>query len=217
MKQIDFYLDFLSPYAYLAFETLPTALQGLSYQVQYKPVLLGAVLREHGLRGPAEIPAKRAFIYRQVLWLAHQHGVPMDLPAEHPFAPLALLRLALACGTGPQPNRYVCETVFRHVWRGGADANAPERLERLAATLAPRREPAGDGVKAQLRANTTQATAAGVFGVPAWGVDGRVFWGLDALPMLRAFLEDDPWFASDAWDTAPLRPSALDSTLPARG
>ncbi|PZP97829.1 MAG: disulfide bond formation protein DsbA [Variovorax paradoxus] len=210
MKQIDFYLDFVSPYAYLAFETLPVALQGLSYQVQYKPVLLGALLRAHGLRGPAEIPAKRAFIYRQVLWLAHQHGVPMDLPAEHPFPPLPLLRLALACGAGPQPNRYVCETVFRHVWRGGADANAPERLQQLAATLAPPRDPAGEAVKTQLRANTEAATAAGVFGVPALAVDGRAFWGLDALPMLRAYLEGDAWFATSAWDDAPRRPSALD-------
>lgn len=210
MKQIDFYLDFLSPYAYLAFETLPAALQGLSYQVHYKPVLLGAVLRQHGLRGPAEIPAKRAFIYRQVLWLANRHGVPMDMPAEHPFAPLPLLRLALACGSGPQPNRFVCETVFRHVWRGGADANAPARLQALASTLAPVRDPVGEAVKSALRANTEAATAAGVFGVPSLVVDGKVFWGLDALPMLRACLEGDAWFASDAWERAPQRPSALD-------
>jgi 2-hydroxychromene-2-carboxylate isomerase len=210
VKQIDFYLDFLSPYAYLAFETLPVALQGLGYQVQYKPVLLGAVLRQHGLRGPAEIPAKRAFIYRQVLWLATRHGVALDLPAEHPFAPLPLLRLALACGSGPQPNRYVCESVFRHVWRGGADANEPDRLQELAGMLAPQRDPDGEPVKAALRANTEAATAAGVFGVPSLVVDGKVFWGLDALPMLRAYLEGDAWFASPAWDEAPQRPSALD-------
>ncbi|WP_326536327.1 2-hydroxychromene-2-carboxylate isomerase [Pseudorhodoferax sp.] len=210
MKQIDFYLDFQSPYAYLAFEALPLALQGLSYHVHYKPVLLGAVLREHGLRGPAEIPAKRAFIYRQVLWLAQQHGVAMAMPAEHPFAPLPLLRLALACGAGPQPNRQVCETVFRHVWQGGADAVDPVRLQALSTALAPRRDPAGEAVKAALRANTEAATAAGVFGVPAYVLDGRVFWGLDALPMLRACLEGHPWFTSDAWDEAPRRPSALD-------
>ncbi|MFT3718066.1 2-hydroxychromene-2-carboxylate isomerase [Pseudorhodoferax sp.] len=210
MKRIDFYLDFLSPYAYLAFETLPQALDGLSYHVSYKPVLLGALLQAHGLRGPAEIPAKRAFVYRQVLWLAQQHGVPMDLPAEHPFAPLALLRLALACGPGPQPNRHVCETVLRHVWRGGAPADDPQRLQALAAQLAPRRDPAGAEVKAVLRANTDEAVAAGVFGVPSLVVDGRVFWGLDALPMLRACLQDDAWFASGLWESAPERPSALD-------
>ncbi|MET0543670.1 MAG: 2-hydroxychromene-2-carboxylate isomerase, partial [Variovorax sp.] len=38
MKHIDFYLDFISPYAYLAFEQLPKALEGLSYSVACKPV-----------------------------------------------------------------------------------------------------------------------------------------------------------------------------------
>ena len=56
MKHIDFYLDFISPYAYLAFEQLPQALQGLSYSVSYQPVLLGALLQRHGQRGPAEMP-----------------------------------------------------------------------------------------------------------------------------------------------------------------
>ena len=44
MKQITFYLDFISPYAYLAFEELPQALMGLSYCVNYKPVALGVLL-----------------------------------------------------------------------------------------------------------------------------------------------------------------------------
>ena len=39
MKRIDCYLDFVSPYAYLAFEQLPRALQGLGYEVVYRPIL----------------------------------------------------------------------------------------------------------------------------------------------------------------------------------
>ena len=59
MKQIICYLDFISPYSHLAFEKLPEALMGLSYSVVYRPVLLGAMLRHHGLLGPAEVPATR--------------------------------------------------------------------------------------------------------------------------------------------------------------
>jgi len=194
MKHITFYLDFISPYAYLAFEQLPEALMGHSYSVSYKPILLAALLKHHGQLGPAEIAPKRDWTYRQVLWLAHTHGVELQLPASHPFNPLALLRLALACEARGEPNRYVCETIFRHVWRGGLDAADPTRLEALTAQLAPARTVQDPAVKAQLQAHTDEAIALGVFGVPAFAVDGRLFWGFDALPMLRAYLSGDPWF-----------------------
>jgi 2-hydroxychromene-2-carboxylate isomerase len=202
MKRITFYLDFISPYAYLAFEKLPEALQGLSYAVDYRPVLFAGMLKHHGQLGPAEIAPKRDWTYRQVLWLAHTHGVPLDMPASHPFNPLALLRLAVATGRDGLANRYVCENIFRHVWRGGAEAAAPERLQSLVAKLSPARDLAAPDVKAELAANTEQAIQSGVFGVPSCQVDGKLFWGLDALPMLRAYLTGDDWFAGPDWDAA---------------
>jgi 2-hydroxychromene-2-carboxylate isomerase len=210
MKTITFYLDFISPYAYLAFEQLPKALEGLSYSVEYRPILFAGLLKHHGQLGPAEIAPKREWTYRQVLWQAHVHGIPMQMPAAHPFNPLGLLRLAMACG----PNRHVCETIFRHVWRGGADAADATRLQALQATLAPPRDPASDDVKNALKDGTTQAIAAGLFGVPTFAVDGKLFWGFDALPMLRAALEGDPWFAA-SWDDAVQPVNGL--VRPARG
>ena len=206
MKQITFHLDFISPYAYLAFEALPKALDGLSYSVDYKPLLFVALLKHHGQLGPAEIATKRDWSYRQVLWLAHRHGIEMEMPASHPFNPLPLLRLAIACGRNGRINRYVAETVFRHVWCGGAEAADPQRLQALTQLLAPSRDPAGDDVKAQLKRNADEAIASGLFGVPALVVDGKAFWGFDALPMLRAFLEGGDWFASGAWESAAQRP-----------
>ena len=120
MKHITFYLDFISPYAYLAFEKLPVALMGYSYSVTYKPMLFAALLKRHGQLGPAEIPSKRDWTYRQVLWLARQQGLELQMPASHPFNPLTLLRLAVAAPQQGDPNRYVCEAVLRHVWQGGA-------------------------------------------------------------------------------------------------
>jgi 2-hydroxychromene-2-carboxylate isomerase len=209
MKQITFYLDFISPYAYLAFEELPAALQGLSYSVQYQPVVLGALLRHHGSLGPAEIPAKRDWTYRHVMWLAQSLGLKLDMPALHPFNPMSLLRLAVATDPGGLPNRYVCETLFRHVWQGGADAVDAARLQALAAQLAPARTVADDTVKAQLKSHTDAAMALRIFGVPAFEVDGKVFWGLDALPMLRAYLEGDAWFSQANWDAPTRLPSGL--------
>lgn len=202
MKQITFYLDFISPYSYLAFEQLPVALQGLSYAVDYRPVLFAGLLKHHGQLGPAEIAGKRDWTYREVLWKAQHQGVPMRMPAAHPFNPLPLLRLALACGNQGLANRYVCETIFRHVWRGGADAGDAKRFDALRQSLAPARDPGAEDVKAELKANTEDAISHGVFGVPTYLVDGKLFWGFDALAMLRAYLDGDAWFAGGEWEQA---------------
>jgi 2-hydroxychromene-2-carboxylate isomerase len=200
MKTITFYLDFISPYAWLAFKALPEALQGISHRVEHRPVLFGAMLKHHGQLGPAEIASKRDWTYRQVLWLAHQQGVELKLPAAHPFNPLGLLRLAVACDAQGTPNRYVCEQVFRHVWCSGQDAADAQRLAALTAELQPARDVASPEVKQALQANTEQAIALGLFGVPSFVVDDKVFWGLDALPMLRAYLLGNPWFEGPDWD-----------------
>jgi 2-hydroxychromene-2-carboxylate isomerase len=174
LKHITFFLDFISPYAYLAFERLPVALQGLSYHVTYKPVLFAAMLNHHGQLGPAEIAPKRTWTYRQMLWLAREHGVPMQAPASHPFNPLGLLRLAVACG----------------------------RLATLTERLKPAKQPNDECVKAQLKINTDAAIASHVFGVPSMQVEQDIFWGADALPMLRQRLMDDPWFKNSVWINA---------------
>ena len=98
---------------------------------------------------------------------------------------------------------------MRHVWRGGADAADAVRLRALAAALAPRRDPAGDDVKAELRTCTNDAVARGVFGVPTFDLDGRLFWGIDALPMLRAALQGDAWFDGPQWDAAAVAPPGV--------
>ena len=144
---------------------------------------------------------KREWTYRQVQWLAHQHEVALDLPATHPFNPLALLRLAVASQAHGLPNRYVCERLFHHVWQGGAEASDPERLAALTQEFAFARAGQDADVKAQLQAHTDEAIALGVFGVPTLEVDGKLFWGLDALPMLQAYLAGDPWFET-RWDAA---------------
>lgn len=209
MTHIDFYFDFVSPYAYLAFEHLPEVLEGLNCEVSCKPILLGALFKHHGHTPPVAIPSKQAWIYRHALWLGHAHGIPIELPAVHPYDPLPHLRLALATTSDGTVNRLVTETIFRDVWRsGGADAADPARRGALAQRLpAPVRDAQGDAARAQLRANTAEAIAQGVFGVPACVADGRLFWGFEGLAMLRAALHGDAWFDGPQWGAADRRAS----------
>lgn len=203
MKRLQFWFDPVSPYAYLAFEQLPQALEGLSYSVDYRPVLFAGLLKQWGQKGPAEIEPKRVWTFRQVAWHAHRLGITIATPAQHPFNPLALLRLLHACaGAGGSPNRWQCERVFHHVWHGGGDAGDATRLAELRSTLAPANDPDSDAVKQSLKDLTAQAIAQGVFGVPTVEVDGRLFWGLDGLDMLAACLRGDAWFDGPEWDAA---------------
>lgn len=232
MKHITFYLDFISPYAYLAFEQLPKALEGLSYSVSYRPVLFAALLQHHGQLGPAEIPSKRDWTYRQVLWLARKDGIALQMPQSHPFNPLALLRLATACGLADDSkpgdladagragkslavtehhavsvNRYVCESIFRHVWQGGAEAADSQRLEMLKHHLDLQHRMSPEAAKQGLKTNTDDAISKGVFGVPAFEMDGMIFWGLDALPMLADALRGDAWFGGAEWNAVTTLPA----------
>ena len=204
MKRIDFYFDVLSPYAWLAFERLPQVLAGLSVEVRYQPVLLAGLLAHWGTKGPAETAPKRDWTYRHVAWLAAQQGSTLQLPRLHPFNPLALQRLALAAApAGGTPNRRTVELLFRHVWcRDGADPNQPAALAALSAAVAPQRDAATDEIKAELRQRTEAAAAAGLFGVPSVVYEGRGFFGLDSLAMLRAALDGEAWFDGLAWDEA---------------
>lgn len=199
MKHITFYFDVISPYAYLAFEHMPKALEGVSYQVTYQPVLFAAILKHHGQLGPAEIKPKRDWTYRQVQWLAQDLGIEFDMPVAHPFNPLAMLRLAVTCGANGLPNRYVVETLFRHVWQGGKQADDAMRLATLTEILKPQLDPNSSEVKACLKTATELAICKGVFGVPTFEVDQKLFFGLDSLPMLAAYLRQHPWFEGNAW------------------
>lgn len=194
MKQITFYLDFVSPYAWLAFERLPHALKGLSYSVKYRPILLGALLQAQNNPGSVGIPAKRDWTYRHATWLGHVLEVPLQMPSQHPFNSRPLLHMALACSRDGSINRFTAGTFLRHVWQGGLDAMAPARLDALGTVLAEQYQQGGTDPQNQLWANIEAAADRGVFGVPTFEVDGKLFWGLDSLPMLRAYLAGDAWF-----------------------
>ena len=94
---------------------------------------------------------------------------------------------------------------------GGADAADPGRLAEVSTQLQAVQDPGGESVKQQLRAHADEAIALGTFGVPAFAVDGKLFWGLDALPMLRQYMLGDDWFDSPDWQNVTQTPSGIPS------
>lgn len=201
MKRIVFHFDVISPFAYLAFEHLPRSLEGCSYEVQYRPLLLAGLLGHWGQKGPAEIEPKRQWTFRHVAWLAHTLDVPLQVPATHPFNPLPLLRLSLAADA-----RFgLVLRLFCYVWSEGRlpedQAAWDGLLEELKLAHAARRMN-DDDVKSALRRNGEEAVARGVFGVPTAVVNGEIFWGADSTRMMLDYLAGHPVFASDEMQRA---------------
>ncbi|MBV8062606.1 MAG: 2-hydroxychromene-2-carboxylate isomerase [Nevskia sp.] len=180
------FFDVISPFAYLHFHALQPLRQRLD--IEYVPVLFAGLLQHWGQLGPAEIPAKRRYIYRQVTWAARQRGLVFKVPPAHPFNPLPALRLIVALGAGEA----VVREVFGFIFGEGRDIGDAAGLQALAARLGVDDAAAlihQPQVKQQLLDNTNAAIAAGVFGVPTVLCRGELFWGDDSLDLLRGFLD----------------------------
>src|SRR5258706_11469171 len=91
---IELFFDFISPYSYLAFTQAKALGARLGREVEPKPVLLAGILNALGTKGPAEVPARRAYLMKDLLRAAHRAGISIALPPAHPFNPLPALRIA---------------------------------------------------------------------------------------------------------------------------
>jgi len=187
---LTWYFDFISPFSYLQWQRLKPLLrerEAAGTPVRLVPIVFAAVLDARGQKGPAEIPGKREFTYRHVLWLARQAGVTLRFPPAHPFNPLASLRLSIAAGDTPE----AVDSIFDWIWTHGRPGDSVEALVPLMAALdVPPDALDADQTKAALRANTDAAIAAGVYGVPTLSVGDELFWGYDATDFALAAMHD---------------------------
>ena len=185
------YFDFISPFAYLQLARVRELAK--HHVITPRPIVFAAVLRHHGQLGPAEIPGKREFTYRMVQWTAESSGVELCFPPSHPFNPLAALRLAIACGSSWE----AVTAIYQHIWMRGLAGDDAASLGGIARELGIadiESAIAAAAVKEQLRANTEEAIAAGVFGVPTLRFGEQLVWGNDATLMFEKMLADPVHF-----------------------
>jgi 2-hydroxychromene-2-carboxylate isomerase len=207
-----FYFDPVSPYAWLAARDLERVETAAGAQVAVVPVLFAGLLNAHGSLGPAEVPAKRRYLFRDVMREAARRGLAFAGPPGHPFNPLAALRMCTAAASEAD-RRALALAFMAACWERGEDLMSEVTLVRLAdeagldgASLLAAAHTAT--VKQALAESTARAVADGVFGVPTFRIegDGELFWGgdrVDALlwrlagngideAALQAFLQREP-------------------------
>jgi 2-hydroxychromene-2-carboxylate isomerase len=194
---LRFCLDYLSPYAYLAWTRMPAIAARHGRTVEPVPVLLAGMLNAVGSVGPAEIPPKRVYVFKHTLRIAHEFGVPLVPPPSHPFNPLLALRVTAAVEDLEARSRLV-SALYASTWGGGKGVESPEAVAAAIQSAGLEAQPLlaaaqTPEVKDRVRRNTEEALAAGAFGVPSILADGEMFFGVDSLGHLEQFLRgEDP-------------------------
>ena len=188
---VTFFFDPVSPYAWLASDALEH-IEAAGAQIAFQPVLFAALLNAHGNIGPAEVPAKRAYIFRDVMREAARAGLRFKGPPGHPFNPLQALRMCLAL-TSPDERRRFAMALMSACWELGEDVSDPAVLLKVAAKcgldgLALQAAAQQPAIKMQLQAATENAIATGVFGVPTFKAVAELFWGGDRIDALIEYL-----------------------------
>jgi 2-hydroxychromene-2-carboxylate isomerase len=217
MPSIQFYFDYESPNAYIAWTQLPKLARRYGFDVEPVPILYAALLDANGQLGPGEQPTKGLWMAKNMWRKAALLGIPLNKPAFLPFNPLRALRVSILPLEEPVRTA-VIGALFEAVWVHGQHVSEPgvvdgvlDELGLPGAELVARAQ--SPEIKGQLRAQTDHAIAKGVFGVPSMTVGDELFWGYDDFPYLELVLAGkdpiDPAMIA-RWEDGPvLGPSSM--------
>lgn len=191
---LDFYFDFGSPAAYLAYTQLPRLAADTGAQVVMKPMLLGGVFQSTGNRPPISVPLKGSYLFKDLGRFAQRYGVALQMNPHFPINTITLMRIdaGLAQRGDPRLPAYR-DAAFRAIWAEQRNMGDPATVAQVLAAagldaqelLAIAADPA---VKELLKDLTQQAVDRGVFGAPTFFVGDEMFWGQDRLDFVQAAL-----------------------------
>ena len=197
--KVEFYYDLVSPYSYLAYGQIGRICEENGAELVLRPMLLGAVHKEAGIKSPIETKLKARYQARDIRRWAEYYGVPLQFPDPFPFRTLKTMRAAMFLRERDDLEAYT-DAAFALYWQeGGApkglegsDEDAP--ISSIAGRMGADPEEVLDGAASQgakqgLKDATSEAVQRGVFGAPAFFVDGEMFWGNDRLHFVEATLK----------------------------
>lgn len=193
-KQVEFFYDFTSPTAYLAWRRLPGVLERTGASVKYRPMFLGGVMQTTGNRPPGTLPQKAKWMAEDLQRWAKKYNTPYKLNPHFPMMTLMVQRAAQEWVSRPDFDKYLA-AIFNAAWQDQKNIADKAVLTEVLTTagfspeefFAATENPAN---KEKLKATTDEAVARGVFGAPTFFVatpDGEeMHFGQDRLD----FVED---------------------------
>ena len=190
-----FYFDLTSPYSYLCATQLGSIAQRTRSSFSWRPIVLGAVFNELGIRVPASIPAKAEYMFEDLKRWAKYYDVPLLMPTTFPFNSMKAHRAIVAAQAlvNQEVGQRMAHAAFRAAWVQGKDLTEDDVIVELAdehgadgaTILQATQDPK---IKDLLRKNTEEAIESGCFGAPSIVIDEELFWGNDRLQFVEAAL-----------------------------
>ncbi|KAK9847576.1 HCCA isomerase/glutathione S-transferase kappa [Penicillium brevicompactum] len=205
--KITFYVDIVSPFAYIAFHVLRNSPAFANCEVTYVPIFLGGLMQACGNNPPINIKNKKNYLGQQRVRWAKYFSVPIieGFPKGFPIRTLPVQRALCAISQrNPEKLADVIGAIFHSFWVDGnttvgdAEGFAPlvesvlgaqETQEVIAAMGKPE-------IKALLSANTDRSFTSGAFGLPWFECtnskgEKEGFWGVDHIGQVADFLDLD--------------------------
>jgi len=192
-KQLEFFYDFTSPTAYLAWARIPGIIERTGAKLVYRPMFLGGVMQTTGNRPPGAVAAKARWMAADLQRWAKRIGVPYNMNPHFPMMTLMVQRAAQEWIDRPDFEKYLA-TIFNAAWRDSKNiADKAVLTEVLSAAgfspeefFAAAESPAN---KEKLKATTDEAVERGVFGAPTFFVGDEMHFGQDRLDFVEEALK----------------------------
>jgi 2-hydroxychromene-2-carboxylate isomerase len=198
-QALDYYFDFSSPYGYLASHKIDALAAKHGRDVNWRPVLLGAVMKITGGAPLPNIPLKGDYARRDFLRSARLHDVGFHLPSVFPIASQAPARAFYWLNrTDPARAKQLAAALFKAYFVDDVNISNPEDTVAVSAKFgldadAVRAALNDAAVKELVKSEVDAAIKLGVFGSPYIIVDGEPFWGMDRFDQI------DKWLATGGW------------------
>ncbi|MEM7687444.1 MAG: 2-hydroxychromene-2-carboxylate isomerase [Pseudomonadota bacterium] len=190
-QKIEFLFDFASPTTYLAHQRLAGIAERTGAEFEYIPVFLGGVMHATNNTPPGTVPAKGAYLLKDLQRYAQRDGVTLNFNPHFPVNTMAVLRMAVALKEDPRFLEFI-NTVFNAMWREPKNMADPEVIGAVlteagfdAAALAAKTQ--DQDIKDQLKANTEYAVSKGAFGAPTFLVGEEMFFGQDRTDWVETY------------------------------
>src|SRR5205823_1198100 len=89
---LEFFYDFMSSYSYLASRRVEAMAKRAGAEVRFRPFFLAGVFKATGNVAPIEVPAKLAYLMKDLDRWAKRERIPFFFPAQFPQNTLLALR-----------------------------------------------------------------------------------------------------------------------------